>query len=62
MNVKKIVTWVFCIVVAGFFAMSAYTQISSGIGSPMTAIIALVLAAVAGWLRKGEAIGLPGNS
>lgn len=121
MNVKKLVTWVLCIVVAGFFVMSAipkltqkaeivgafeawgysttlllligvlellgaillliprtatwgaaiivvvmggaaYTHLSTGIGSPMTAIIALLLAAVAGWLRKGEAVGLLSDS
>ena len=55
----RLATWgagILAVVMVG----AAYTHISTGIGSPAMAIVALVLAAVVAWLRKPDAIGLGG--
>ena len=42
-------------------AGAAYTHLSTGVGSPVMAIVALILAGLAGWMRKKDAIGLGGS-
>ncbi len=55
--VPKLAFWgggILVVVMAG----AVYTHLSTGIGSPTFAIVVLLLAAAAGWLRKGDALGL----
>lgn len=57
MFVPRLATWGAGLLVVVMLG-AIYTHLSSGIGSPTFAIVALLLAAVAGALRKDQAIGL----
>ncbi len=57
MFIPRLVTWGAGLLVVVMLG-AIYTHLSSGIGSPAFAILALLLAALAGYLRKDRAIGL----
>ncbi len=55
--VPKLAAWgalILIVVMAG----AVYTHLTSGIGSPLIAIVCLVVLAVVAWLRRRQALGL----
>ena len=45
-------------IIAVVMVGATWSHLSSGIGSPVMAIVSLVVALVVGWLRKGDALFL----